>query len=408
MYPLLEGLRIIEASSFIAAPSCGLYLSQFGAEVIRVDTIGGGLDAQRWPLAPNGASLYWEGLNKGKKSVSLDLRSPEGRDLLGALATAPGADAGILLTNFPADGFLSHDKLSQRRRDLIVLRLMGRSDGGSALDYTINSAYGVPWMTGPADLGDAPVNHMLPAWDLLSGAYAAFSLLAALRHRAKSGQGQEVRISLEDIAIAALGNTGVIAESTLNGHDRARIGNDLYGAFGRDFVTADNRRMMIVAITQRQWSGLVKALGIGAAVARLEQETGVSFAKDEGLRFIHRDRLNPIVAEAVAAQGYDALVQAFQANGVCWGPYRTLAEAIGSEEALSEHNPMLSMIAHRSGQSYLTPGAAAAFTGLSREAPGTAPALGEHTDEVLSAVLGLSSGAIASLHERGVVGGERA
>ena len=87
MYRLLAGLRIIEASSFVASPSAGLYLAQMGAEVIRVDSIGGGPDFHRWPKSREGASFYWEGLNKGKKSVALDLSGAEGRELLARLAT---------------------------------------------------------------------------------------------------------------------------------------------------------------------------------------------------------------------------------------------------------------------------------------------------------------------------------
>src|SRR5438094_9308932 len=105
MYELLTGMRVVEAAAFIAGPSCGLYLAQMGAEVIRVDQIGGGPDFRRWPQAPNGASLYWENLNRAKKSVALDLGRPEGRELLQALA----ASTGQFLTNFPADGFLAHD-----------------------------------------------------------------------------------------------------------------------------------------------------------------------------------------------------------------------------------------------------------------------------------------------------------
>jgi 2-methylfumaryl-CoA isomerase len=89
MYSLLKGLRIVEGASFIAAPSCGLHLLQLGADVIRFDTIGGGPDFTRWPRAESGASFYWEGLNKGKKSIALDLSRPEGRELALAIATAP-------------------------------------------------------------------------------------------------------------------------------------------------------------------------------------------------------------------------------------------------------------------------------------------------------------------------------
>src|SRR3546814_2443063 len=86
MYDLLNGLRVVEGAAFVAAPTCGLYLAQMGAEVIRFDAIGGGPDFRRWPLADNGASLYWEGLNKGKKSVAIDLASPTGREIAQRLA----------------------------------------------------------------------------------------------------------------------------------------------------------------------------------------------------------------------------------------------------------------------------------------------------------------------------------
>ena len=128
MYPLLTGLRVVEGASFIAAPLCGLTFAELGAEVIRFDQIGGGLDFGRWPLAPNGQSLYWEGLNKGKKSVALDLNRPEGRELAVAIIAAGGDNAGLFVTNYPAGGFLSHERLARLRPDLITLRVTGSSD----------------------------------------------------------------------------------------------------------------------------------------------------------------------------------------------------------------------------------------------------------------------------------------
>src|SRR5918997_4779667 len=98
MTGILAGMRVVEGSAFVAAPLGGMTLAQLGAEVIRFDQIGGGLDHQRWPLAADGQSLFWAGLNKGKRSIELDLRSPEGRELATALVTAPGADAGLFLT----------------------------------------------------------------------------------------------------------------------------------------------------------------------------------------------------------------------------------------------------------------------------------------------------------------------
>lgn len=403
MYDLLSPLRIVEASSFVACPTAGLYLSQMGAEVIRVDQIGGGPDYRRWPRADNGASLYWEGLNKGKKSVALNLADPEGRELLAALATAPGEHAGLFLTNFPVDGFLAHEKLAARRGDLITVRVMGQANGGPALDYTVNSALGIPQITGPESLGDEPVNHVLPAWDLLTGAYAAFGALAALHRRRAAGGGQEVRIPLADVGIATIANLGQLAEVMQSG-DRGRYGNAVFGAFGRDFVAADGKRLMIMAITPRQWSGLVKVLGIADQVAGIEASRGVSFAREEGIRFEHRDALFPMVEAAVARRRSDELGAAFDAEGCCWGPYLAMHEAI-ENEAMVTRNPVFSTIEQVSGSRYPVPGAMATLPREKRLPPVRAARLGEHSDEVLGDVLGLASGQIGALRDRGIVAG---
>lgn len=401
MYDLLKGLRIVEGAAFIAGPSCGLYLAQMGAEVIRLDAIGGGLDARRWPVSEGGASLYWEGLNKGKKSIAIDLRRPEGRELALALATTPGDDAGLFLTNYPVKSFLSHEALKARRDDIITLRVMGWADGSPAVDYTVNAAVGVPAMTGPAD-DSRPVNHVLPAWDLLGGAYAAFALTSALLRRRATGEGAEIRVPLSDLAAASLSHLGQVAEVLVHG-DRPRMGNDLFGAFGRDFTSADGKRIIAVAITPNQWEGLVKALDIAAPVAALEQELGTSFARDEGARFRHRARLFPIVETAFAAREAHALGGAFDEAGVTWGFYQTLHQAVTSDARLFTQNPLFETLTHPSGLTYPASGPAATLNEEARGPVRPAPRLGEHTDEVLAAVLGLDGGAIGKLHDEGLV-----
>jgi len=404
MYDLLKGLRVVEGSAFIAGPTCGLYLAQLGAEVIRFDNIGGGPDFRRWPLTEGGDSLYWEGLNKAKKSVAIDLGRPEGRELAQRLAAAPGDDGGLFVTNFPVEGFLSYERLKALRDDLICVRVMGWADGGPGVDYTINAAIGVPLMTGPTD-DPRPVNHVLPAWDLLTGAYAAFTLVSALMERRASGKGREIRIPLSDIAASTLANMGMTAEAQIFGRQRPRMGNDLYGAFGRDFVTVDGRRLMVVAITPRQWTGLITVLGLGERVAALEAELGVTFSGDEGARFEHRDRLAPLVGNAIAARAFAELAAAFEVQGVTWGPYQSLKQAVDGDPYFNAANPLLSEIDHPSGWRYLTPGPAATLPASERTTPVAAPALGRDTDEVLAEVLGLTGGEIAGLHDRGLVGG---
>ncbi|NML44303.1 carnitine dehydratase [Ramlibacter sp. G-1-2-2] len=405
MYPLLQRLRIVECASFIAAPSCCLHLLQMGAEVVRIDPIGGGPDFHRWPRAEagSGASLYWEGLNKGKLSVAVDFGSPEGRELVAQIICAPGEDAGLFVTNFPAEGFLAHERLRALRPDLVTTRVMGWADGTSAVDYTVNAAVGVPAMTGPADSA-TPVNHVLPAWDLLTGAYAAFATLAAERFRRQTGQGQELRVPLSDVALASLANMGQLAEVLQEG-DRPRMGNELFGAFGRDFGTADGQRLMVVAITRRQWSGLLEVLGLQVAVAGIEAALGVSFAEDEGRRFRHRAVLLPLVEAAIAQRSAAELAAAFDARGVCWGPYRTLVEGIASDPRLVNANPLFAPVAHPSGSTYPTPGAMATLPQQQRGVPPRAPRLGEHTDQVLAERLGLSSAQIGRLHDQGRIAG---
>ena len=123
MNRLLQDLRIVEFSAFVAAPLGGMTMAQFGAEVIRIDPIGGAIDYNRWPVADSGASLYWAGLNKAKRSVALALNKPEGRELARAIATAPGAGGGIVLTNLPPLPGLDYASLKAKRDDVILLRL---------------------------------------------------------------------------------------------------------------------------------------------------------------------------------------------------------------------------------------------------------------------------------------------
>jgi 2-methylfumaryl-CoA isomerase len=398
MPDLLSGVSIIEAASFVAAPSAALYLAQLGADVVRVDQIGGGPDFGRWPLADNGASLYWENLNRAKRSVALDLRQEEGRELLCALA----AHTGQLVTNLPVGGFLAHDRLAALRPDMITVRVMGTADGGSALDYTVNAAVGIPQITGPAALGDAPVNHVLPAWDLLTGAYAAFALLAGLRRREASGAGGELRIALQDVAIGSIANLGMVAEAVLSGHDRERLGNDVFGAFGRDFVTADGQRVMLMAITPRQWAGLVAVLDLAEAVAGIEHSRSVSFATSEGTRFAHRDALFPLVEAAVARRQSGELLEALERQQCCFALYRSVTQAARTEGLVAGN----AMFSHPDNPSNAHYPAAAAFL----DAPGSprlparpAPVLGADTAAVLAERLDLSPAHLDALRDKGVI-----
>ncbi|MBK7161176.1 MAG: CoA transferase [Sphingomonadales bacterium] len=397
MYNLLNDLSVIEASSFVASPTAGLYLAQMGAEVIRVDQIGGGPDFRRWPVTEANDSLYWENLNRAKKSVALDLGAPQGRELLQELVRKTGQ----FVTNFPVEGFLSHAKLAEGRADLVTVRVMGWADGSPALDYTVNNAVGYPMMTGP---GPDPVNHVLPAWDLLSGAYAAFAMLAAIRKREASGEGSEVRIPLSDVAIGTVANLGGIAEVLHSGKNRPRLGNAVYGLFGRDFVTRDGVRTMIVVVTHRQWANLLDALSLGDAVATIETARGVSFAKNDGLRFEHRDALYPLFEAAICQRDHAELASTLDVAGIVHSAYRTMLDA-AKDERLVGNNPMFSAFdANPSGFAYPAAGPFGTIPQQERGQPQTAPRNGQHSEEILTDRLQLSTGEIARLIDSGIVG----
>ncbi|MEZ5660124.1 MAG: CoA transferase [Burkholderiaceae bacterium] len=401
MYDILAGMRVVEASSFVAAPSCALHLAQLGADVIRIDPIGGGPDYRRWPRLGE-HSLYWEGLQKAKRSIAVNLRAPEGRALAVRLITAPGDQGGLFVTNFPREGFLSHERLAQHRADLITVRVQGWADGRSGLDYTINALTGYPLNTGPEGT-DGPVNHVMPGWDLLTGALGAMHLLAAERHRRATGLGQEVALPLSSVAFMALGALGQIAEVETLNEDRPRLGNNVFGAFGRDFRSRDGRDLMIVAVTAKQWAGLIEALGIGEQIAAIERERGVDLSPDEGLRYEHRDALNPVVARAVAERDFDVLAERFEACEVCWGPYQNLSQTLASHPELQESHPMIERITQPSGATYRAPGSPGHYSASARIPLRPAPALGADTETVLGDLLGLDSAAVADLRDRGIV-----
>lgn len=396
---ILQGLHVVEVSAFVAAPLGGMTLAQLGAEVIRIDGIGGGLDYRRWPVSDGGASLFWAGLNQSKRSVAIDIARPEGRELAQALIVAPGEDAGILLSNFPPRGWLEHEALRARRQDLIQLTIQGDRHGGSAVDYSLNPRLGLPWLTGPRE-HDGPVNHVLPAWDLITGQMAALGLLAAERRRRRDGQGQHVKLALEDVALAVMAHLGFLAEAQL-GRTRQRQGNELFGAFGRDFATADGERVMVVGLTLKQWRALCAATGIGEQVRALGARLGIDLDL-EGERFRAREELAELVAPWLAERTLAQVREAFDGHGVCWSRYQSVMQLLHEDPACSLANPLFSLLEQPDLGPLLSPASPLRFEER-RLPPRPAPKLGADTEAVLSEWLGLSGVEIGRLHDRGLI-----
>ena len=404
MTGILAGLRVIEGSAFIAAPMGGMTLAQLGADVIRFDDVQGGLDSDRWPVTKDGQSIYWAGLNKGKRSIAVDLRSPKGRELLSALIAAPGEGAGIFSTNMPARGWLSYEELSRKRADLIALNIVGDRHGAANVDYTVNAITGFPLVSGPAS-HQGPVNNVLPAWDIATAYAAAMAILAAERHRRMTGKGQRIVLPLQDMALAAVSATGYIGEAVINKVDRPRFGNEIFGTFGRDFRTKDGRYVMICIFSDRHLEALAKAGGFADSFAKIEKDKGVDL-KLEADRWNARAEIAAVLEPWVARLSAADVATALKKAGALWAPYQSFRELSQDKDAVLD-NPMFIMLDQPGIGSYPVAASPLQFGVVPREAPKPAPQLGQHTDEILSGILGLSSGEIARLHDEKVVGGPR-
>ncbi|MDW3225266.1 MAG: CoA transferase [Paracoccaceae bacterium] len=401
MSGILSGMRVVESSAFVAVPLAGMTLAQMGADVIRFDLPQGGLDYRRWPITQQGQSLFWAGLNKGKRSIAIDVKSPRGREIASEIICAKGEDAGLFITNLAVMGWTDHATLSQQREDICTVTLRGDRKGRPAVDYTVNPSIGFPDATGPAD-SETPVAHVLPAWDCIAGNMVVSGLLAAERHRLRRGVGQGVDLTLKDVAAAMLGNLGIIGDVTMNEANRAKAGNALYGAYGQDFLCRDGRRVMVIGLTTRQWRNLLKVTGTAQAMEDLARTLDVDL-NDEGTRWAVREEITRVLAPWFAARSVAEFASDFEAAGVTWSVFRDFQQALSEDPDLSSQNPVFENIHQPGIGRYLTPGSPFDFSLAGRDAPVPAPSLGQHTEEILADVAGLPGNEIAALFDAGIV-----
>ncbi|WP_435200773.1 CoA transferase [Janibacter sp. GS2] len=369
----LDGVRVLELSSYVATPLCGLTLAQLGADVIRVEPPGGAPDRTRLPMADGGTSYYWTGLNKGKRAIAVDLSTDQGREVVSDLATA----ADVVIANAPYSGAVTAQALRERNPALVHIRLSGTWTGAPSVDYLAQARAGFPQVTGPQ--GHAvPVNHVLPAWDVAAGLYLATGVLAALHGRRETGRGSGITLALEDVALATAGNLGVLSQAQFERVGRAADGNHVYGTYGRDFELADGHRIMLVVLTTRHWHCVLEVAGLGEAVAGLERALDIDL-DDEQVRYAHREVISALLEPWFRRQDLEGLTAALDGRRILWSAYRTFDEAA---EHLGE-NPLFAEVDQPGIGRHLAPGSPLVFD-EQRRAPQRAPRVGEHTDDVLA------------------------
>jgi 2-methylfumaryl-CoA isomerase len=298
--------------------------------------------------------------------------------------------------------WLGYDALRNARPDLIHLRITGRHDGSPAVDYTVNAGMGFPLATGD-EATAGPVNHVLPAWDVACGLYAATGILAAERHRRRTGAGRAITLALADVALAVTGHLGFLAEGALaaipRGDDRPypavisrgddppyppqgrpRIGNHLYGGFARDFRTKSGDSVMVVTLTARHYADLARVTGRTGALAAVEQALRADFSQD-GDRYAQREVIAALIAPWFADHTTNEVTEALGGTSVLWERYRTFAELAAAQETRA--NPMVGLIDQPGIGAILATGIPLAQPGIP-QTPVPAPVLGADTDTVLA------------------------
>jgi 2-methylfumaryl-CoA isomerase len=311
--------------------------------------------------------------------MEVDMRSPEGQHLVRRLIAA----AGVLITNVAGRQWHSDEALRALRPDLIHLEVVGRADGTTGVDYTVNAATGFPLVTGPVD-HVGPVNHVMPSWDVSCGLYAALSILAALRRRDATGEGSRIRLPLDDVALATAANLGFLTEAMVNGDQRPRLGNAIYGQYGRDFTTSDGESFMVVALTARHFRDLAELTGTTESVGALADALGVDFT-DEGRRFEHREVLDELFAGWFGSHTAAEAGAALSASSVLWDRYQSFAEVADSPRVTA--NPLFAPLQQDRIGTYLAPGLPMSIDGTHIPAA-PAPLLGEDNSAVPAEWLG--------------------
>ena len=231
------------------------------------------------------------------------------------------------------------------------------------------------------------------------------ALLAAERHRRLTGQGQKIVLPLQDMALATTSALGYLGEAVVNQTDRPKVGNEIFGTFGREFRTRDSRYVMICMFSDRHVDAVAAAGGFQEAFAAIEKKTGQNLKSDAG-RWNARAELNALIGPWVASLTAEEVGAALKKAGALWGPYKTFRE-LSADKELVHDNPMFTTLDQPGVGTYPVAASPLQFGAAPREKPRVAPLLGQHTDEILSGILGLSSAAIGKLRDERVVDGPR-
>jgi len=394
----LTGLRVLDLTRVLAGPTCTQMLGDLGAEVIKIERPEAGDDTRGFapPFVPNTKeSAYFVGVNRNKKSVTLDIAKPEGQAIIHKLLE----HCDILVENFKVGALakygLGYEQLAKTHPRLIYCSITGFGQTGPyaprpGYDALIQAMGGVMSLTGEPN--GSPQKVGVPVADLFAGLYGCIGILAAVNHRNSTGQGQQIDIGMLDTHVAWLANQGMNYLAT--GENPVRLGNQHPNiAPYQEFPTKDGYLILAVG-NDPTFERFCKAFGQEALLADPRFATNPIRVQN---RQLVTDTLTAVMKSKTTAEWIDAL----EALKIGCGPINTLEQVFADPHVQARE--MVVEMAHGSGETVkviANPVKLSATPPSYRSAP---PVLGEHTEDVLASVLKMSASDIAALREKGIL-----
>lgn len=391
----LTGIRVLDAASLLAAPTAASLLSEFGAEVIKIEQPETGDTMRRYPPFRGTVSLLWKVIARNRRSITADLRTEKGRAIVKQLTSKCDV---VLLNNRPetlVKWGLDFEDLVACRSDIIVLHLTayGRTGPYAERPGFARVAEAFAGLTHRSGYPDRPpVQSGYPMLgDGLAGVYAAFAVMLALRQRDRTGEPQLIDLGLYEPMLRILEDQ--IAAYDENGTVMERVGNSnpLISPNGL-FPTRDGRFVCIPASTEPIWRRLVAAMNATELLAY----------DSNPVRIQHREEIEAKVTAWTQSHDLIELVELCAEAGIACGPVYSSAEIV-RDRHIAARNSIVSVDDRETGRPVRMASSAGRFSGFTAEIHGTGPRLGEHTDDVLSELLGYSTAQIAQLRQEGAI-----